>query len=157
LSSEIARSPLGVAIGVSGAVQTHCAQPSGQVPLSVAGKQAVRDAPAFTLQQSSPSLQHSASQQVVVPAQVTAWQGGDSHFPLLQNGVGPEQTLSHSPQLLMSLLVLTHSAPQQVKPQLGPHVPPLAPAVEPAAPATEPEPAAPAAAPPAPASPGLPL
>jgi len=67
----MARSPLGVAIGVLGAVQTHCAQPSGQVPLSVAGVHAVRDAPALTLQQSSPALQHSASQQVVVPVHVT--------------------------------------------------------------------------------------
>jgi len=150
----MARSPRGVAIGVSGAVQTHCAQPSGQVPLSVAGKQAVRDAPAFTLQQSSPSLQHEVSQQVAVPAQVTPWQGGDSHFPPLQNGAGPEQTLPHAPQLLMSLLVLTHSVLQQVKPQLGPHVPPPVPAVEPAAPASEP--VAPAAAPPEPASAGLP-
>jgi len=110
----MARSPLGVAIGVLGAVQTHCAQPSGQVPLSVAGKQPVRDAPAFTLQQSSPSLQHSVSQHVAFPVQVTPWQGACSHFPLLQNGAGPVQTLPHIPQLLMSLLVLAHSVPQHV-------------------------------------------
>src|SRR6478736_7742743 len=71
LSSAIARSPLGVAMGVFGAVHTHCAQPSGHVPLSVAVVQAVREASAFTLQQSSPDLQHSASQQVVVPEHVT--------------------------------------------------------------------------------------
>jgi len=110
----MARSPLGVAIGVLGAVQTHCAQPSGQVPLSVAGKQPVRDAPAFTLQQSSPSLQHAVSQHVAFPVQVTPRQGACSHFPLLQNGAGPVQTLPHLPQLLMSLLVLAHSVPQHV-------------------------------------------
>ena len=131
LSSAIARSPLGVAMGVFGAVHTHCAQPSGHVPLSVAVVQAVREAPAFTLQQSSPDLQHSASQQVVVPEHVTPWQGALSHFPLLQNGPGPGQTLPHVPQLLMSLPVLTHSGPQHLKPQLAPQLAPLPPATEP--------------------------
>ena len=129
------RSPLGVAMGVLGAVHTHCAQPSGQVPLSVAGVQAVREAPAFTLQHSSPALQHSASQQVAVPMQVTSWQGAFSHLPLLQNGLGPVQTVPHVPQLLMSLPVLMHSGPQHLKPQLAPHVEPPAPAAAPPRPA----------------------
>src|SRR3954469_14579777 len=140
----MARSPLGVAIGVLGEVHTHCAQPSGQVPLSVAGVQAVREAPAFTLQQSSPAVQHSASQQVVAPAHVTPWQGALSHLPLLQNGPGPGQTVPQAPQLLMSLPVLMHSGPQHLKPQLAPQVAPPAPAAEP------PDPPAPATAPPAP-------
>src|SRR6188768_2184636 len=154
LSSEMARSPLGVAMGVSGAVHTHCAQPRGQVPLSVAGVQAVRDAPAFTLQQSSPDLQHSVSQQVAVPVQVTPWQGACSHFPLLQNGPGPGQTVPHVPQLLMSLPVLTHSGPQHLKPQLLPQVGP-APAPAPLAPLA-PAPPFPEPLLPPPARPALP-
>ena len=140
-------SPLGVAMSVFGAVHTHWAQPSGQVPLSVAGVQAVQEAPAFTLQHSSPALQHSASQQVVVPAHVTPWQGALSHLPLLQNGPGPGQTVPQAPQLLMSLPVLVHSGPQHLKPQLAPHVEPPAPAAEP------PDPPAPATAPPNPPAP----
>src|SRR6478609_9456766 len=164
----MARSPLGVAIGVLGAVQTHCAQPSGHVPLSVGGKQAVRETPKLTWQQSSPSLQHSDSQQVAVPEQVTPWQGGWSQVPLLQNGVEPGHTWPHAPQFLMSLPVLTHSEPQQVKAQFESQVPPPVPAVEPPAPASEPaapafeppapavDPAAPAPEPPAPPAPGVP-
>src|SRR5450631_3184631 len=148
-------------MGVFGAVHTHCAQPSGQVPMSVAAVQAVREAPAFTLQHSSPALQHSDSQQVVVPVQVTPWQGALSHLPLLQNGPGPGQTVPHAPQLLMSLPVLMHSAPQHLNPQLGPQVAPPAPAAEPPAPAAEPpapaaeppDPPVPAAAPPDPPAP----
>jgi hypothetical protein len=96
-------------------------------------------------------LQHSDSQQVVVPVQVTPWQGALSHLPLLQNGPGPGQTVPHAPQLLMSLPVLMHSAPQHLNPQLVPHVAPPAPAAEPPAPAAEPP--APAAEPPAPPDP----
>src|SRR6478609_11097840 len=154
LSSEMARSPLGVAMGVLGAVHTHCPQPRGQVPLSVGAMQAVRDAPAFTVQQSSPGLQHSVSQQVAVPVQVTPWQGAWSHVPLLQNGPGPGQTLPHVPQLLMSLPVLTHSGPQHLKLQLAPQVGP-APAPEPLAPLA-PAPASPEPLLPPPARPALP-
>jgi hypothetical protein len=71
-------------MAVLGEVQMHCAQPKGHVPLSVAGVQAVRDAPAFTLQHSSPPLQHSLSQQLLAAPQVTPWQGALSHLPLLQ-------------------------------------------------------------------------
>jgi hypothetical protein len=139
LSSEIARSPLGVAIGVLGAVHMHCAQPSGQVPLAVAGVQPMRDAPALTSQHSSPGLQQSASQQFSPAAQVEPWHGGLSHLPLLQYGFGPGHTVPHAPQLLMSLPVLMHSAPQHLKPQLGPQLapptpPPAPPPLMPAAP-----------------------
>ena len=151
----MARSPLGVAIGVLGAVHTHFAQPSGQVPLSVAAVHAVREAPAFTLQQSSSDLQHSASQQVAVPVQVTPWQGALSHFPLLQNGPGPGQTVPQVPQLLMSLPVLTHSGPQHLKPQLAAQLAPPAPATEPFEPLA-PAPASPAPLVPPPARPAAP-
>jgi len=120
----------------------------------VAGVQAVRDAPAFTLQQSSPDWQHSLSQQVAVPLQVTPWQGACSHLPLLQNGAGPGQTVPHVPQLWMSLPVLMHSGPQHLKPQLLPQVGPP-PAPEPLAPLA-PVPAVPAPLVPPLARPALP-
>lgn len=119
------------------------------MPLSVAGVHAVRETPAFTLQHRSPPLQHSASQQVVVPGHVTPWQGAFSHLPLLQNGPGPGQTVPQAPQLLMSLPVLTHSGPQHLKPQLAPHVEPPAPAAEPPDPPRPTAPPEPLAPPPA--------
>jgi hypothetical protein len=69
------------------------------------------------LQQSRPVPQHTSPQQVWPVSQVLEKHGGRVHLLPLQYGVASEQTLPHPPQLLMSLLTLTHRPLQHLSPK----------------------------------------
>ena len=75
------RSPLGVAMGVSGEAQTQRRQPLGQVPSAVGGVQAGNSTAMGpgTMQQSSPVLQQLSPQQRAPAPQ--AWPGAQGGFP----------------------------------------------------------------------------
>jgi hypothetical protein len=72
-------------MGVVGAVQTHAAQPVGQVPLT-GSKHAMTEGPCVTWQQSWPALQQLAPQQNWPPMHIapTRLQGGDPQVPFPQ-------------------------------------------------------------------------
>jgi hypothetical protein len=116
----MARSPSGVAIGVSGAAHLVQGSPTSHVPAAVGSWHCVNPLPSFTVQQSWPGEQHTSAQQNPpehAPASIP--HGGIAHMPLLQNGSGPGPTHDrpHAPQLLMSFASLTHVPPQQLSRQ----------------------------------------
>ena len=117
-------SPLGVAMGVSGAVHSQDVHPAGHVPL-VLGVWQPRMTPMGpgTLQQSSPGAQQLLPQHVPPGPQRGPLHGGTVQTPLSQYGCIASHFWPHAPQLLMSLSRLVQVSPQQTKSQ-KPHDPP---------------------------------
>jgi hypothetical protein len=111
------RSPVGVAMGVSGDAQTQAEHPGSQVPMAFGTWHlgGPLTGPG-TVQQISPAVQQSLPQQEPPAPQVCPLQGGVPHVPRLQYGFGPLHLLPHVPQLLMSFFRLTQAPPQQPKP-----------------------------------------
>src|SRR5262245_30702263 len=107
----MARGPLGVEIGVSGAAQTHSGQPGSQVSCSFGSMHSGGPTgPAGTTQQSIPAIQQLLPQQNVVAShEVPASHGGAAQVPLAQNGFGPSHTVPQLPQFWMSLPLFTHT------------------------------------------------
>src|SRR5690349_12498681 len=102
----MARSPFGVAIGVSGETQGQVGQPAGQLSLTGAVQRGGPSGPPGTTQQSSPGLQHSSLQHCSsCPQLVPAPHSGAPHVPSSQNGKAPLHSLPQVPQFLTSLFV----------------------------------------------------
>lgn len=82
------RSPVGVAMGVSGELQTHDGHPAGHVPSAVGVTQLgpPDGPPSCTSQQSCPAPQHWAPQQNVLDEQLAPLHGGVPHWPPPQYG-----------------------------------------------------------------------
>jgi hypothetical protein len=72
-------------MGVVGAVQTHAAQPVGQLPLT-GSTHSMTVCPSLTAQQSWPALQQLPPQQNCAPTHIapTRVQGGDPQVPFAQ-------------------------------------------------------------------------
>ena len=125
--------PDGVATSVSGAAQTHSGQPGGQVSSTGSVQAGGPTGPTGTTQHSWPSVQHSEPQQLVPPGQgvVPGSQGASAQVPLSQNGKSWSHRVPQSPQLWMSLPLLTHVPSQHSRPwvQAGSQSPLLDPPV----------------------------
>jgi hypothetical protein len=116
----MARSPSGVAIGVSGDAHRVHGSPMSHVPASDGSWHCVNPLPSFTVQQSWPGEQHASAQQKKDPQDAaSSSQGGIEQSPPLQYGSGPGPTHDrpHAPQLSMSFASFTQIPPQQFSKQ----------------------------------------